>query len=142
MLPFLLVGGFTVTSEGLAAVLGGGITLTTGQIVIIVGAVAVGAYVVIHWASNPTIEKYKKEIDNGDGTITVIEKNIRANGDVVFYIWIRDKVTGKTLLFVQLVYNSRGELTHRHEKYRAPGYTGEIPKIDYFNDYDGWVRIS
>jgi len=53
MLPFLLVGGFTVTSEGLAAVLGGGITLTTGEIVVIVGSLVVGAYVIVKWAIDP-----------------------------------------------------------------------------------------
>lgn len=138
--PVLILGPVFAGSGGLGAVLTGIEIGTVGWAVIIVG-IGLVAYVVINEASNPIIEKYKKEIDNGDGTITVIEKNVKLNGDVVFYIWIRDKVTGRTLLFKQIAYNSRGVLEHTDEKYRDPFYIGDIPNIDYFNDQDGWDVI-
>ncbi len=66
---------------------------------------------------------------------------MRLNGDIVFYIWIRDKTTGKTLLFVQLVY-SNGKLVHEHEKYRDPNYYGSVWDlgIDFLN-LTGWEMI-
>lgn len=133
MVPlWVVVGGVTVTSSATLAEI---IASLLAPEVIILAAVAVGVYVVVTWASNPTVYRYPEERrELPDGKYMIIKRYYRLNGDVSVIVVIYDR-NGNQLAVYHIVYDKHGRIIHGPErKPESNDPTQELPDQNYFPD--------